>query len=211
MTRPDGWTARRLAEAIALGFLVVCPPGRLGGQVAISVSVGARYSTVLVHDQIITPFAVRPALAPALAVTAALPLDPPWTVAAVLDLSTSEVRREDEGGGLVPITHLTTAALGLGLGRTLKPWLSGSIRFGVLKYFPSENLGLFQDGGPFFPFAQAALELSPPVASRVGLGLELRADVHKFITDALRVEGFSDSRAVQRLAVGLTWTPGRNR
>ena len=186
----------------------VCLAAPLEGQIALTVSAGVRYSTVLVSDVLVTPLTVRPALAPALTVSAALPLDPPWNVAAVLDVSTSEVQREDEGGGPVPITHLTTAALGVGLGRSLKTWLSGSIRFGVLKYFPSEDVGLFQNGGPFFPFAQAALDVVPPVVSRFGLGFEVRADVHKFITDALRVEGFSDSRVVERLALGVTWTPG---
>ena len=126
----------------------------------------------------------------------------------MFDLSTSDVRREDQDGTTQSITHLTTAALGVGISRTLKPWLDGSVRVGVLKYLPSQDLGLFQDGGPFFPFAQAAFDLYPPFASRLGLGLEVRADVHRFITDALRVEGFSDARPVGRIAAGLTWTPG---
>jgi len=135
----------RLAGAL----LLLALPARLPAQLTFTFSAGARYSTVLVHDQIVTPFAVRPALAPALSVTAAMPLDQPWNVSAVLDVSTGEVRREDQGGGTQPITHLTTAALGLGLSRALKPWLDGSLRIGVLKYLPSEDLGLFQDGGPF--------------------------------------------------------------
>lgn len=194
----------RLAGAL----LLIAIPIRLPAQVSFTLSAGARYSTVLVHDQIVAPFAVRPALAPAFAVTASLPLDRPWNASAAIDLSTSEVRREDQGGGTLPITHLTTASLGLGLSRALKSWLDGSLRIGVLKYFPSENLGLFQDGGPFFPFAQMAFALHPPFAARYGLGLELRADAHKFITDALRMEGFSESRPVARIALGVTWTPG---
>lgn len=189
-------------------LVLLVAPARVPAQLSFTVSAGARYSTVLVHDQIVTPFAVRPALAPAFSVTAAMPLDSPWNVAAVFDLSTSEVRREDQDGSTHPITHLTTAALGLGLSRTLKPWLDGSLRIGVLKYFPSQDLGLFQDGGPYFPFAQVAFDLRPPFASRYGVGLEVRADAHKFITDALRVEGFSDSRAVARWALAVTWTPG---
>ena len=209
--RLDGWTARALGAIPAVAFLAVYPSSRLTSQVVFSFSAGARYSTVLVHDQIVTPFAVRPALAPAFALTASLPLDTPWLVSAAFDVSTSEVRREDQNGSTAPITHLTTAALGLGLSRSLKPWLDGSLRIGVLKYFPSQDLGLFQDGGPYFPFAQVAFDLRPPFASRYGLGFEVRADAHKFITDALRVEGFSESRPVARWAVAVTWTPGASR
>lgn len=190
------------------GILFACWAAPLTGQLSFSVFAGAQYSTVLAHDDIVAPFAVRPALAPTFSVAGALPLDRPWTLSATFDVSTSEVRREDAGGSTQPITRVTTAALGLGLTRALKPWLDGSLRVGVLKYLPSQDLGLFQDGGPFFPFAQVALAVAPPPASRYGLGLEVRADVHRFITDALRVEGFSDARPVARVAVGVTWSPG---
>ena len=210
MTRLDAQARLRTdAPVVVWAFCALALPAALTGQVSFSVSAGARYGTVLVHDEIVNAFNVRPALAPAFALTAAMPLDPPWNVAAVLDISSSEVRREDVGGGTQPITYLTTAALGLGLTRPLRRnWLDGSLRIGVLKYFPSQDLGLFQDGGPFFPFAQLAFDFHPPFVSRYGLGLELRADAHKFITDALRVEGFTESRPVARLALGLSWTPG---
>jgi len=200
---------RRLPTlALAAGAVLAAP---LWGQVGITVAAGVRYSTVLVHDQIGGAFDVRPALAPAFAVTASLPLDPPWSAVAVADFSTSDVRREDADGSSQAITRLSQATLGLGLRRRLKPWLSGSVRVGVLKYFPSQDLGLFQDGGPFFPFAQAAFDVAPAPLSRLGLGFELSADVHRFITDALRVEGFTDARVVGRIAGGVTWTPGRPR
>lgn len=189
-------------------LLLLLIPAPVAAQVSLSVFAGVRRSSVLVHDQIVSAFDVRPALAPALAVTAALPLDRPWRASAGLDVSTSDLRREDTGGGTQSITHLTTAALTVGLSRSLTPWLTGSVRVGALKYLPSQNLGLFQDGGPFFPIAQAAFELTPSVAARYGLGVEVNADIHKFITDALQVEGFSESRPVLRLALGVTWTPG---
>jgi len=213
MILPGAGTLRRRGAQVAVCWaLGTAAAPRIGAaQVALAVSAGVRYSTVLVHDQIVTAFDVRPALAPAFSVTASLPLDPPWRAGAVLDLSTSEVRREDADGTVQPITHLTQAALAVGLGRALRPWLSGSVRVGVLKYLPSQDLGPFQDGGPFFPFAQATIDLAPAVVSRFGLGLELRADVHRFITDALRLEGFSDARVVTRIAGALTWTPGRSR
>ncbi len=196
---------RRAFGALLLGCGVASPAA---GQVSFSVFAGVRRKSVLVHDQIVTAFDVRPALAPAFSVTAAMPLDLPWRASAAFDVSTSDVRREDAGGSTQSITHLTTAALTLGLSRTLKPWLTGSVRVGAIKYLPSQDLGLFQSGGPFFPFAQAAFEITPPFASHYGLGLEVNADVHKFITDALQVEGFSESRPVLRLALGVSWTPG---
>lgn len=189
-------------------LLACCLGSSAAAQVSFSVFAGVRRSSVLVHDQIVNPFDVRPALAPAFSVTAALPLDLPWRASATVDVSTSDLRREDFGGGTVSITHLTTAALTVGLSRTIDPWLSATLRIGAIKYLPSQDLGLFQTGGPFFPFAQVAFDLTPPFVGRYGLGLEVNADVHKFITDALRTEGFTESRGVVRVAVGVSWTPG---
>lgn len=189
-------------------LLLLLIPAPLAGQVSFSVFAGVRRSSVLVHDEIVNAFDVRPALAPAFSVTAAMPLDLPWRASAAFDVSTSDLRREDFGGGTQSITHLTTAAVTVGLSRTLEPWLSGSLRIGAIKYFPSQDLGLFQTGGPFFPFAQMAFDVAPPFAARYGLGLEVNADVHKFITDALRTEGFTESRGVVRVAAGVRWTPG---
>ncbi|HEY6808637.1 MAG TPA: hypothetical protein VI160_07600 [Gemmatimonadales bacterium] len=183
--------------------LCALPPARLAAQVRVAVTAGARYTTRLVHDVIVTPFDVRAALAPALSVDASLPLDPPWRLAAVLDLSHSTVSRYDTGATVAPITGLTTVALGLGLTRPLQPWLVGRGVLGAVKYFPGERTGLFQDGGPFFPFAQLALDAAPAFAARRGLAIELRYDIHKFTTPALRDEGFISARVIHRVALGI--------
>ena len=182
----------------ALGVTV-----RASAQIRVDITAGARYTTRLVHDVIVTPFDVRAAVAPALAVSASLPLDPPWRLAGVLDLSESTVGRYDAGGGTAPITGVTTVTLGLGLARPLKPWLDGRVALGVIKYFPAQRTGLFQDGGPFFPFGQLAFDAAPPFAARLGLALELRYDIHKFTTPALRDEGFTASRVIHRVALGI--------
>jgi hypothetical protein len=43
----------------------------------------------------------------------------------------------------------------------------------------------------------------PTVARRYRLALDLRYDVHRFITPALRDVGFTESRVVHRLALAL--------
>ena len=58
----------------------------------------------MVHDSIVTPFDVRPAIAPVLAVSATTPLNDPWSGAATLDISWSRLERHDQDG--------TTADLG---------------------------------------------------------------------------------------------------
>lgn len=196
-------TRRGRAIFAILASLGALPPARLAAQVRIDVTAGARYTTRLVHDRIVTPFDVRARLAPAISVSASLPLDPPWRLAGVLDLSSSNVARYDAGGVTAPITGVTTVTLGLGLARPLKPWLDGRVVLGAMKYFPADRVGLFQGGGPFFPFGQLTFAAAPSFAARLGLALELRYDVHKFTTPALRAEGFISSRVIHRVALGI--------
>src|SRR6266508_1709918 len=63
-------------------LLSASPPVRLSAlsdlsaQLSLQPSLGLRYTSALVHDSIVTTVDVRPALAPALALTAATPLEP---------------------------------------------------------------------------------------------------------------------------------------
>jgi len=54
--------------AIASGLLSAA--GGLRAQLSLHAALGARYSSALVHDSIVAPFDLRPAMAPALAITA---------------------------------------------------------------------------------------------------------------------------------------------
>jgi len=71
---------------------------RLSAQVSLQLSLGARYTSTMVHDSIVTPFDVRPAIAPVLAVSATTPLNDPWSAVATLDVSWSRLERHDQDG-----------------------------------------------------------------------------------------------------------------
>ena len=184
--------------------LTARPPVRLTAQVSVSASLGARYTSTLVHDSIVAPFDVRASIAPAFAATVGLPLNAPWHLEVALDLSTGAVRRHDTGGSTAPITHLTTLGVTVGLGRQLRPWLVGRVAVGGLKYLPSESIGLFRDGsGGVMPYGRAGVDVAPPVATRHHVALQLTGDVHRLLTPALRNDGFVESRAVYRVSVAV--------
>ncbi len=195
----------KAAVAAWLALLLAAgEPHCLTAQVAIHVSAGARYSSTLVRDSIVAPFTVRPAIAPAIAATATLPLDPPWSALAVLDVSRSEVRRLEADGTTADVTAATTLALSLALERRLRPDLAARVGIGLLKYLPSEDVGLFRDGGgALFPLGQVGVVYAPPFGAARGLALEARYDLHRFITPALRNEGFTAARTVHRVALAL--------
>ncbi len=193
--------------ALALALATAAPPTQLAAQVTLNASLGARYTSPLARDSIVTAFDVRAALAPAATVSAGLPLRAPWTAELTLDVSTSGVARHDANGTVAPITHLTTFALGVVLARTLPRGFTVRAGVGGLKYLPSERIGIFRDGsGGVAPFGAAAVAWTPPVPLARRLAVEARYDLHRFLTPALRNEGFTNSRTIHRVAVAIRYT-----
>jgi hypothetical protein len=198
-------TRGRIALGVA-ALLAARPPDAPAAQATLSASLGARYTTTLVHDSIVTPFDVRAAIAPTLAVAAALPLRPPWTAVATVDLTYAAIRRHDADGTVAPITHVTALAVGMGLRRALEHGVSVSGGAGLLAYLPSEHVGIFRDGGGGVqPVAQAAVAYGPPLLASRGFSLEARYDLHGFLTPALRQEGFVNSKLVHRVGLSVRY------
>ena len=198
--RADGRTAGCIAAIIVL--LSVWPSGRLAGQVSFHVAVGARYSSTLVHDSVVTSFDLRPALAPALLASVRDELRPRWSADATLDVSPSGLRRH-EGGGSFDAGSFTALAFTVGLRRHFTPNATARVGVGGMRYLASQT-GVFREGsGGIFPLGSVAATyaLPLPFAQKHQLEIEARYDIHKFITPALRTEGFTAGRPVHRLVV----------
>lgn len=192
---------RILCWVLALACAAVV---RVSAQASVHATLGARYSSTLVHDSIVTPLDVRPDLAPALTGAIDLPLTDPWRLELLADLSTSTLQRHDAGGGTAPITRLWTLGVSVGLRRELNAWLAGRAAVGGLKYLPAASIGLFSAGsGGVMPYGSVALDAAPAVLARRRLAFEAAADVHRFLTPALRNTGFTDARVVYRISVGV--------
>lgn len=189
--------------ALALVFLMEGPLRTLAAQASVHATLGARYTSTLVHDSIVTPLDVRPDVAPALTAAVDLPLAPPWKLELLADLTTSTLRRHDAGGDTAPITRVWMLGVSVGLRRQLNPWLEGRAAVGGLKYLPAASIGLFSAGSGLMPYGSLALDAAPAGLARRRLALEAGADVHRFLTPALRTTGFTDARTVYRISIGL--------
>ena len=209
------WLMRDDGGVLAAGMVVmlalgVFPARRLTGQIMVEVSAGARYSTPLVRDSIVTPFDAGPALAPAVAVTVATPLKRGWAAQISLDFSTSDLWRHNADGSSAGLGRVSTAAFTVGLERRLPAGFSARIDVGGLKYIPGESSGIFRLGsGSIAGLGALALGYAPPVGRRYGFAVEARYDMHGFTTPALREEGFASAQPVHRVAVMLRATRGR--
>jgi hypothetical protein len=206
--RSDG---RTVGRALAVTLLFVSPTVRLSAQVSLQAAAGLRYTSALVHDSIVAPFDVRPALAPALAVSAATPLNDPWSAVATLDFSWSRLERHDQDGTTVDLGGLGALAVTVGVARRLAPGLVAVAAIGGLGYVPASDRGIFAQGaGGVTPLGALGVSYAPPLGGGAGRRLALRAgyDIHRFLTPALRNEGFTTGRTVHRATVAVQWSFG---
>ena len=183
-------------------LLAVGPSGRLAAQVSFHVSLGARYTSTLVHDSIVAPVDVRPAVGPTLAVTVVDRTGRAWTPDVTLDVSWGSLQRH-ESGTSSRINSLTTLAFTVGVRHAIYDGLSIRAGAGGIKYFPGEQTGIFRNGSGIAALGALAIDWAPGVAARRGLGITARYDAHRFLTSALRTAGFTEPRLVHRVAVGV--------
>src|SRR3989442_13102444 len=108
-------------------------------------------------------------------------------------------------GTSADLGRLSVLALTVGLRRPLRGGFTVGAAVGGLKYLPAGETGIFRSGaGGVFALAGAVASYTPPRAvGRCRLGGEARYDVHRFITPALRSEGFTSARTVHRVALAL--------
>jgi hypothetical protein len=178
-------------------------PDHLTAQVSLHATVGARYTSPLVHDSIVVPVDVQPAVGPALALAISQRSSSPWTPDANLDVSWSSLQRH-EGGITSKFNSVTTIAFTVGVRREIAHGLTARAGFGAIKHLPREEVGMFRAGTGLWAVGTASLYWTPAAAGVAhDIGLSLRYDVHRFSTAALHADGFTSTQLVHRLSLGI--------
>jgi len=185
-------------------LLPACPLARLPAQVALHATVGARYTSALVHDSIVVPVDVQPAIGPALTLAISQRTSSPWTPDANLDVSWSALQRH-ESGTTSKFNSVTTIAFTVGVRREIAHGLTARAGFGAIKHLPSEDIGMFRAGTGLWALGTASLYWTPSALRGVSrdIGLSLRYDVHRFSTAALHADGFTSTQLVHRLSLAI--------
>ena len=205
-------TRASAGQRLAAAMLAALAASRLAAQVTVSVQAGGRYSSALVRDSIVTPFDVRPALAPVVVVTLAAPLQHDWAPVVTVDFSTSTLTRHDADGSCTNLDRVSTLAFTVGVRRRLPAGFTVGAGAGGLKYLPSEDSGIFRQGsGALAGVGALTLGHVLPLGAGRHVSIEARYDLHPFITPALRAEGFDASRLVHRVALTVRTDWGATR
>lgn len=171
-------------------------------QVDYNARLGLTLATNLLKDRVIEQVEVRQSLAPTLALGASLPLAPRYQVGLEAILTTSGYHSK-EGNSETDLGTLHTGSILLGLDGPISSRLRWRTGLGLLHYWPSEDRGIFLQGGSTEFLAGAGLDYRPRLMPKWDLMVSLRYDFHRFTTDELKTRGFTGSQGVQRISASL--------
>ena len=169
-------------------------------QVRGSVRLGATWTSALVKDQIVaSPITVKTGLAPTLTIGASLPSGKRYRIGMEALFTTSSLRAQEPGqtgdlGSLRTATLLLTAE-----GPTMVSHLHWRAGIGLIKYLPSDHVGLFQLGGPTRFIGSIGAEYVRPWKPGWEWLAGIRYSYHGFSTATLAARGFSQSESVHRV------------
>ncbi len=165
---------------------------------------GATWRSKLVADVIVSDvITTQPAIAPTIMLGGATEVFPRYDVDIELQFTTGSYSADTKGKGSNKLGTLPTFSATIGLdGPLFKPPFRWRASVGVLKYLPTEDTGMFLQGGPLEFLMGLGAQYRRPVSSSLDLSIALRYDFHRFTTDELQRQGFSQVQQVHR--VGLT-------
>jgi hypothetical protein len=185
-------------------LLLAAGPGALHAQTDYFARVGAVWTGTLVRDVLVTEVSVRQAIAPMVAIGASMPISPGYragveATAAWGGFDAEQDRSETDLG------TVRTGSLLVGLDGPIWQSVRWNVRMGGIFYWPSEESGIFLQGGPIRFLVGAGADWRRPVLPRWDLMVSGRYDFHRFTTDELERRGFSQAQGVSRisLSVGL--------
>jgi hypothetical protein len=185
-------------------LLLAAGPGPLQAQTDYYARAGAVWASTLVRDVLGSEVTVQQSIAPMVALGASMPISPGYRAALEATLASGGFDA-DQDGSSTALGTLRTASVLLGLEGPIWRAVRWRAGLGGLFYWPSEDSGIFLQGGPIRLLAGVGADWRRPVMSTWDLMISARYDLHRFTTDELERRGFSQAQGVSRasLSVGL--------
>ena len=183
-------------------LLLAAGPGALRAQTDYYARLGVVGASTLVRDVLGTEITVRQSLAPMVTAGAAMPISPGYRAGVEASLASGGFDAEQDGGS-TDLGTVRTASVLVGLDGPI--WKSVRWRAGLggILYWPSEDQGIFLQGGPVRFLAGAGADWRHPVLPSWDLMVSARYDFHRFTTDELERRGFSQALGVSRVSLSV--------
>jgi hypothetical protein len=185
-------------------LLVLAGATGLQAQTEYYARIGAIGASNMLRDVIVSEVTVRQSIAPMLALGGSLPIAPRYR-ANLEAIISSGGYHSDDGGVEADLGTVRTGSLLLGLDGPIARALRWRVGAGALLYWPSEEEGIFLQGGTTRFLAGVGADYRRPALQGWDLMASLRYDYHRFTTEELERRGFSLTQPVSRvsLSVGL--------
>ncbi len=166
--------------------------------------VGVIGASKLTHDVIVNEITVQQSIAPMLALGASVPVGTGYR-AGLEAIFASGGYHAEENGAETDLGTVRTGSLMLGLDGPIAASFRWRAGLGAILYWPSEDEGIFLQGGPMKFIAGLGVDYRYPIMTKWDLMASARYDYHRFTTDELERRGFSQTQPVSRisLSVGL--------
>jgi hypothetical protein len=191
-----------LKSILLPALLLAAGTGALNAQTDYYARAGAMWSSTLVRDVLVTEVTVQQSIVPMVALGASLPFAPGYR-AALEGTFTSGGYSAEQDGAETDLGTLRTASVLLGLEGPIWRMVRWRVGLGGLYYLPSEDRGVFLQGGPLRFLAGAGADWRSPVMTSWDLLVSARYDLHQFTTDELERRGFSQSQGVSRVSLSI--------
>jgi hypothetical protein len=165
--------------------------------------VGAVGASDLLRDVIISEIIVRQSIAPMFALGGSLPIGPKGYRAGVEGTFASGKYHSSQGAVRTDLGTLRTGTLLVSVeGPVVRPirWRAG---LGAIHYWPSEKQGIFLLGGTTRFLAGADLDYRHPVLPKWDIMGTIGYEFHRFSTEELHAQGFSQTQSVNRFALSV--------
>ena len=163
---------------------------------------GLTVATNLLRDVVVREIHVRQSIAPTLAMGASLPIAPTYRLGLEGTLASSGYH-STEGNTETGLGTLRTWSVILGLDGPIWRSLHWQAGPGLIGYWPTEDQGIFLQGGSTRFLVGAGVDYRRPVLPQWELTVALRYDFHRFTTDELTAREFRGTQGVQRVSASV--------
>jgi opacity protein-like surface antigen len=182
--------------------LAACLPAAAGAQARFGLAAGVTGGTALVNDRIFQDIHLTQQLAPTVTLSGSLPVSPRERAGLEIALAFFGSHVVESGFPTISGPSYRTLSVSGGVDGPLFGPLRYRAGAGVLKYLVSRE-GIFLDGGPTLVTLTGGLDLPLRRFGPWQLVTRLRYDYQRFNTRSLQLSGFSRSKDVHRLGLGL--------
>jgi hypothetical protein len=175
----------------------------LAGQATVRLSAGATYSSALIDDGVLST-KLRPAMAPTVGVGLSVPTGKgPYRVVAEVSYARAPLDVIGTNGStdhdqLAAVATVTTLVLFEGALHGALRWQVGG---GAVFYRPTEQQGVFQDGGTQRWMLAGGVVWGHRLTATMDVLVTGRVDAQTFSTSVLQARGYGQSQSVQRIGL----------